>query len=45
MAFETDPGSKLIQNRIRRTRRATLWQRTEVGWQILFHQGTIVEAE
>ena len=33
----------LIQNKIRKTRRSTLWQRTEVGWQILFHQGTIVE--
>lgn len=35
----------LIQNKIRKTRRCTIWQRTEVGWQILFHQGTIVEAE
>jgi hypothetical protein len=26
----------------RRTRRATLWQRTTVGWQILYHQGTIM---
>lgn len=33
----------LIQNKIRKTRRTTLWQRTEVGWQILFHQGTIVD--
>jgi hypothetical protein len=33
----------LTQNKIRRTRRTTLWQRTEVGWKILFHQGTIVE--
>jgi hypothetical protein len=33
----------LIQNKIRKTRRSTLWQRTEVGWKIIFHQGTIVQ--
>jgi hypothetical protein len=33
----------LIQNEIRKTRRSTIWQRTEVGWKIMFHQGTIVE--
>jgi hypothetical protein len=33
----------LIQNRIRKTRRVTIWQKTEVGWKIMFHQGTIVE--
>jgi hypothetical protein len=27
----------------RLTRRATLWQRAAPGWQILFHQGTVVE--
>jgi hypothetical protein len=27
----------------RRTRRATLWRRSAAGWQILFHQGTLVE--
>jgi hypothetical protein len=32
----------LIQNKIRKTRRTTLWRRTEVGWKIVFHQGTIV---
>ncbi|HXC96233.1 MAG TPA: DUF4440 domain-containing protein [Edaphobacter sp.] len=35
----------LIQNKIRTTRRSTLWWRTEVGWKILFHQGTIVQDE
>jgi hypothetical protein len=30
-------------NRI--TRRATLWQRTSAGWQILYHQGTIIAAD
>jgi hypothetical protein len=33
----------LIQNKMRKTRRATIWHRTEVGWKILFHQGTMVE--
>jgi hypothetical protein len=33
----------LIQNKIRKTRRLTVWHRTEVGWKIMFHQGTIVE--
>jgi hypothetical protein len=31
----------LIQGE-RVTRRATIWRRTADGWQILFHQGTIV---
>jgi hypothetical protein len=35
----------LIQNKMRKTRRSTMWQRTEVGWKILFHQGTIVQDE
>jgi len=29
----------------RLTRRATIWQTTSEGWRILYHQGTIVEAE
>lgn len=29
----------------RLTRRATIWERVEGGWQIVYHQGTIVEAE
>ena len=28
----------------RLTRRSTLWQRTPTGWQILYHQGTLVSA-
>ena len=28
----------------RLTRRATLWRRTATGWQILYHQGTIMSA-
>lgn len=27
------------------TRRATIWQRSAVGWQILYHQGTIVSVD
>ncbi len=33
----------LVQNRTRKTRRLTIWERTPLGWQIVFHQGTIVE--
>ncbi len=29
----------------RRTRRSTIWQSTEKGWRILYHQGTIIAAE
>jgi hypothetical protein len=29
----------------RRTRRSTIWQRSEDGWCILYHQGTIVSSE
>jgi hypothetical protein len=27
----------------RKTRRATIWQRTPTGWKIVFHQGTLVQ--
>ena len=27
----------------RKTRRATIWQRTAFGWKIVFHQGTVCE--
>lgn len=27
------------------TRRATLWRRTDEGWKIVYHQGTLVEPE
>ena len=33
----------LIQDEKRRTRRATIWQRTAEGWKIVYHQGTVVE--
>lgn len=33
----------LVQNNDRRTRRTTIWERTEAGWKARFHQGTIVQ--
>lgn len=33
----------LMQDKVRKTRRSTIWKRTQEGWKILFHQGTIVE--
>ena len=33
----------LVQDRARVTRRATIWQKREDGWKILYHQGTIVQ--
>jgi hypothetical protein len=33
----------LLQDRKRLTRRATIWQKTPDGWQIVYHQGTIVQ--
>jgi hypothetical protein len=33
----------LVQDRTRKTRRSTIWQRTDSGWKIVFHQGTMVQ--
>lgn len=33
----------LVQDRVRITRRSTIWRRSPEGWKILYHQGTIVE--
>ena len=33
----------LVQDKKRRTRRSTIWQRTAEGWKIVYHQGTIVQ--
>ncbi len=33
----------LIQDKTRRTRRSTIWQRTPEGWKIVYHQGTIIQ--
>jgi hypothetical protein len=35
----------LLQNRQRRSRRTTIWQRTPDGWKIVFHQGTILQED
>ena len=32
----------LLQQPGRRTRRTTLWRQTADGWQIVFHQGTVM---
>jgi len=34
-----------LHQRERFTRRATIWRSTPAGWQILYHQGTLVENE
>lgn len=31
----------LLQDGVRKTRRSTIWQRTTMGWKIVFHQGTL----
>jgi len=33
----------LIQDKVRVTRRSTIWRKTLEGWKIVFHQGTVVE--
>ena len=35
----------LIQDKTRVTRRSTLWRRVNCDWKILYHQGTLSEAE
>lgn len=32
----------LIQEQTRKSRRTSIWRRTETGWKILFHQGTLI---
>jgi hypothetical protein len=43
------PGTYLLTYTLdqagRLTRRATIWRRSNDGWQILYHQGTIVSAD
>jgi len=34
----------LLQDHVRLSRRSTIWQPTNEGWKILFHQGTIVQS-
>ncbi|MEO6803146.1 MAG: DUF4440 domain-containing protein [Granulicella sp.] len=47
--FQLSPDTYLLtytlQQEARLTRRATLWQQTPTGWQILYHQGTLVVAD
>ena len=31
----------LLQDRTRLTRRATIWRKTNEGWKIVYHQGTV----
>lgn len=33
----------LLQDKVRLTRRATIWRKTSEGWQAVYHQGTIVQ--
>jgi len=33
----------LVQDRVRHTRRSTIWRKGPEGWQIVYHQGTIVQ--
>jgi hypothetical protein len=33
----------LLQDRVRVTRRASIWRKTIDGWKIVYHQGTIVQ--
>jgi hypothetical protein len=33
----------LIQDKIRKTRRLTIWQCSQAGWKIVFHRGTVVQ--
>ena len=44
---ELAPGVYLLTYTLlqgeRRTRRATIWQRSAVGWKAVFHQGTVIQ--
>jgi hypothetical protein len=33
----------LLQDKVRLTRRSTIWRRRAEGWEIVFHQGTLVQ--
>ena len=35
----------LLQQKQRKTRRASIWRRSPLGWQVIYHQGTVVEAD
>ncbi|HEY1499013.1 MAG TPA: DUF4440 domain-containing protein [Acidobacteriaceae bacterium] len=42
MGAETYLLTYTLDQEGRETRRSTVWRKTEEGWQILFHQGTVV---
>jgi hypothetical protein len=33
----------LLQDKVRLTRRTTIWRKTQEGWKIVYHQGTVVQ--
>lgn len=33
----------LVQNRSRKSRRATIWRRAANGWKVVYHQGTLIQ--
>lgn len=35
----------LVQDHVRVTRRSTIWRNAPDGWKVLYHQGTLVEAQ
>jgi hypothetical protein len=35
----------LLQQKQRMTRRSSIWRRSRQGWKIVYHQGTVVEAD
>ena len=35
----------LLQQKQRKTRRASIWRRNPEGWKVVYHQGTVVEAD
>ncbi len=35
----------LVQNKIRRTQRSTIWRKITGEWKIMYHQGTIIEED
>ncbi len=35
----------LVQNKIRYTRRSTIWRKVNGQWKILYHQGTVMEKD
>ena len=36
---------ELVQDGVRKTRRATVWEWVEGAWRIVYHQGTVIAGE